>query len=316
MHGLIPIVKKELADHLSSYRFVLLFALIAMLSLITVYMAGINITKDLEGGTKPRLVFLMLFTAPGVQFSLAQFVAFFGPLIGLILGFDTINRERNEGTLSTLLAQPIYRDTVVNGKFLAGLVVVTIMLVAIVLVITGLGLITIGVVPGLEELGRIGIYLLLSILYITFWLGVAMLGSIVFRSVATSALAALALWLFFSFFVSLGAGVVAGAVAADTSDPTTVLHRLKLEHALSLLSPMELYTRGTMAIIDPMRRTTQAFIQMGRMEQLSLARFSGPLALSQSVLVVAPYIITLIAMTIICFGVSYTVFMRQEIRSL
>jgi ABC-2 type transport system permease protein len=204
------------------------------------------------------------------------------------------------------------------GNFLSPItaVVVTIMMVSIVLVITGLGLITIGVVPGMEELGRIGIYLLLSILYITFWLGVAMLGSIVFRSVATSALAVLALWLFFSFFVSLGAGVVAGTAAADTSDPATLLHRLKLEHALSLLSPMELYTRGTMAIIDPMRRTTQAFIQMGRMEQLSLARFSGPLALGQSVLVVAPYMITLIAMTLICFGVSYTVFMRQEIRSL
>jgi hypothetical protein len=69
------------------------------------------------------------------------------------------------------------------------------------------------------------------------------------------------------------------------------MQRLKLERTLSLVSPMELYTSGTIAIIDPMRRTTRLFVPMGRLERLSLERFSGPLSLGQSVLVVAPYII-------------------------
>jgi ABC-2 type transport system permease protein len=134
VNGIKTILKKELADHFSSYRFIILFALIAMVGLITAYMAGMNIKQGLEGVTKPRFVFLMLFTTSGALFSLSQFVAFFGPLIGLILGFDSINREKNEGTLSKLLSQPIYRDAVVNGKFLAGVVMVAIMMVAIVLV--------------------------------------------------------------------------------------------------------------------------------------------------------------------------------------
>jgi ABC-2 type transport system permease protein len=52
------------------------------------------------------------------------------------------------------------------------------------------------------------------------------------------------------------------------------------------------------------------------MENISMSRFSGPLPLGQSILIVIPYIISLVAITIICFAVSYTVFMRQEIRSL
>jgi ABC-2 type transport system permease protein len=317
MHGLRPIVNKELADHFSSYRFVLLFALIAMVSLLTVYTAAITINRDLAGVAKPRFVFLMLFTSSGVKFSLTQFVAFFGPLIGLILGFDMINRERNEGTLSKLLAQPIYRDTVVNGKFLAGVTVISIMLVAIVLLVTGLGLVVVGVKPGGEEVGRIVLYLLLSILYISFWLGVAILFSIVCRNVATSALAALAAWLFFSFFIQLGATIVANALTPDADrNPLAMLEQAKIERAVSLVSPMELYTSGTLTIINPMRRTTRSFIQMGAMEQMSLARFSGPLPLGQSVMVVLPYIITLIALTAVCFAVSYTIFMRQEIRSI
>ncbi len=316
MQGITTIFKKELSDHFSSYRFLILFALIAMVSLITAYMVNLHISKDLEGVAKPEYVFLMLFTSSGIQFSLVQFVAFFGPLIGLMLGFDTINRERNEGTLSKLLSQPIYRDSVVNGKFLAGVTVITIMMVSIVLVITGLGLIMVGVVPGFGELWRIIIYLVLSIIYISFWLGVAILFSILFRSVATSALAALAIWIFFSFFLSLGANAVASTVTSDESDPGYMARRVKIERAISLASPLELYTDATATIMDPMRRTSRAFIQIGFKEKLSMSRFSGPLPLSQSFLVVLPYIITLVAITVLCFAISYTVFMRQEIRSI
>ena len=317
MHGIKAIFKKELADHFSSYRFMILFALIAMVSLITAYMAGLNIRQDLAGIAKPQFVFLLLFTARGALFSLVQFVAFFGPLIGLILGFDTINRERNEGTLSKLLSQPIYRDAVINGKFLAGVAMISIMMVSIVLVITGLGLRMVGVVPGFEEIFRILIYLVISIVYISFWLGVAILFSILFRSIATSALAALAVWIFFSFFVSLGASVVADALAPDAggSGPEAVIRHAQIQKAFTLISPMQLYTEGTATIIDPLKKTTRSIVLVGPMERMSLSRFSGPLPLGQSIIVVFPYIIFLVAITAICFAVSYMVFMRQEVRS-
>jgi ABC-2 type transport system permease protein len=320
VRGIKTLIKKELADHFASYRFTIIFALIAMVSLITAYMVGLNIRNELEGVVKPRFIFLMLFTSPGAMFSLVQFVAFFGPLVGLVLGFDTINRERNEGTLSKLLSQPIYRDVVINGKFLAGVVMISVMMASIVLVITGLGLIVMGIIPGLEEIWRIFIYLVISIIYISFWLGVAILFSILFRSTATSALAALAVWIFFSFFIPLGASVLANAFAADSVDanPESVMRRAKIIRAFILTSPMELYTDATATIIDPTRKHARSVISMrhGPMESLSMARFAGPLPLVQSFLIVVPYIISLIALTVVCFAISYAVFMRQEIRSL
>jgi len=318
LYGVKAILRKELSDHFSSYRFIILFALIAMVSLITVYMVGLNIKQNLEGVAKPKYIFLMLFTSSGAMFSLADFVGFFGPLIGLILGFDTINRERSEGTLSKLLSQPIYRDTVLNGKFLAGVSVIAVMMVSIVLIITGLGLSMVGVIPGIEEVWRIAVYLAISIVYISFWLGLAMLFSILFRSVATSSLAAMAVWIFFSFFISLGANAVAGALTpeASGSNPEALLRRARIEKAISLMSPKQLYEDSTVTIIDPMRKTNLPFVRVGMMEKISLSRFSGPLPLSQSILVVLPYIISLLAITVVCFAISYIVFMRQEIRSL
>lgn len=319
MQGIKTIIKKELADHFSSYRFTIIFALIAMLSLITAYMVGLNIREELSGIAKPQFIFLMLFTSSGALFSLVQFVAFFGPLVGLVLGFDTINRERSQGTLSKLLSQPIYRDVVINGKFLAGVVMISVMMVSIVMVITGLGLIVLGIIPGLEEIWRIIIYLVISIIYISFWLGVSILFSILFRSTATSALAALAVWIFFSFFISLGASVLANALNAEPAgdDPQVVMRRANIVKAFILTSPMELYREATATIIDPTRKSTpRSMVTVGPLENLSMSRFAGPLPLIQSFLIVAPYIITLIAITVVCFAISYIVFMRQEIRSL
>lgn len=317
MHGLKTIIKKELADHFSSYRFTIIFALIAMASLITAYMTGLNIRHALEGVAKPQFIFLRLFTTSGALFSLVQFVAFFGPLVGLILGFDTINRERSQGTLSKLISQPIYRDTVINAKFLAGVVLISVMMVSIVLVTTGLGLITLGIVPGLEEIFRILIYLVISIIYISLWLGIAILFSVLFTSTATSALAALAVWIFFSFFVTIGVSVLANALTSGAENANTedLVRRAKIVKSFSLASPMQLYSDATATIIDPMRKSARAIVTMGPMENLSLSRFSGPLPLSQSVLIVGPYIISLIALTVICFGITYAVFIRQEIRS-
>jgi len=318
MSGIGAIVKKELADHFSSYRFTILFALIAMVSLITTYMVGTGLREELSGGATPRFVFLMLFTSTGPLFSLVQFVAFFGPLIGLVLGFDSINRERGSGTLSKLASQPIYRDAIINGKFLAGVSTISILLTSILLVVTGLGLKLIGVVPGVEELWRLVLYLVISVFYISFWLGISILFSILFRGIATSALATLALWIFFSFFVSMGASVVADAVVPGdkSKDPELLIKKLRIERGISLASPMQLYNDSTAIIIDPMRKTTQSLVLMGPIERLSSARFERPLALSQSIYVVIPHMISLIALTFIFFGVSYAVFMRQEIRSM
>jgi len=318
MTGIGAIFRKELADHFSSYRFVILFALIAMVSLITAYMVGTSLRQELSGIAKPKLVFLMLFTSTGPLFSLVQFVAFFGPLIGLVLGFDSINRERSTGTLSKLASQPIYRDSIVNGKFLSGVVTIAIILVSILLLVSALGLTLLGVVPGIEEVWRIFIYLIISIFYISFWLGVSILFSILFRGIATSALATLAVWIFFSFFVSMGASVVADSMAPldqeAAKDPEVIMRHVRIKRNVSLLSPMRLYDDSTATIIDPMRKTTGSLVLMGALERLSSERFQRPLALSQSIYIVLPHIITLIAITFICFGLSYYVFMRQEIR--
>jgi ABC-2 type transport system permease protein len=311
------ICRKELADHFSSVRFLILFCLILMVALVSTYMAATHVREALEGMSKPSQVFLLLFTTPGKFFSVVQFIAFFGPLLGIIMGFDAINRERQYRTLAKLVSQPIYRDAVVNGKFLAGVAAVATALVSLMLLLTGLGLFTVGVAPGWEETGRLLVYLVVSIAYVSFWLGLAILFSILFRALATSALAAVALWVFFSFFIGFAADLAADAVAPvrNPRDAEEVVANRRVADAASLVSPAVLYSQATSTILDPYRRTRSNLVLTGPMERLSLERFQNPLPLDQSILVVWPYLTLLAALTLVCFGLSYVVFMRQEIRS-
>jgi ABC-2 type transport system permease protein len=319
MHGLLVMYRKELEDHFSSTRFILLLTVILMVSLVTTYMVGTGLRKELEGFAKPSMVFLLLFTSTGALFSLVQFIAFFGPLIGLILGFDAISRERASRTLSKLLSQPIYRDAVINGKFLAGLTIIGLMQLSIVLLISGMGLWVLGVVPGWEEVGRLLVYLVVSTVYIGFWLAVSILFSILFRGMATSALAALALWIFLAFFMALGSSLAADVISpippGQSSDPSAILSHERTREIVSSFSPITLYSQATATILDPTRNTTRSLILMGPMERLSLSRFQNPLPLGQSALIVMPHLILLVAVTIVCFAICYACFMRQEIRS-
>ena len=227
MRGLWAVYRKELEDHFSSTRSILLLTVILMVGLVTAYTVGSGLRKELEGMAKPSLVFLLLFTSTGAVFSLAQFIAFFGPLIGMVLGFDAINRERSARTLSKLLSQPIYRDAVINGKFLAGLTTIAIMLLAIMVLISGIGLLVLGVVPGWEEIGRMAVYLVVSVIYIGFWLALSILCSVLFRGMATSALATIALWIFFAFFMALvakqAADVIAPIPSGASENPEAIL---------------------------------------------------------------------------------------------
>lgn len=314
---MFTIFRKEIADHFNSTRFLILFCLVICVASLTTYMVSMNLRSELGSGTKLQHLFLMLFTTSGQFFSLTQFIAFFGPLIGIIMGFDSINRERNEGTLSKLLSQPVYRDAIINGKFLAGIVTISIMFVSLILLLSGMGLVVIGVVPTAEEIARLVLYMMISIVYIAFWLGLAILFSILFRSIGTSALAGVAMWILVSFFVGFGSGLIADAVApVEEGNPDQILKNQRIAETIRKVSPVNLYSDATATIMDPYRKTTKSFVLIGPMERISMSRFNSALPLGQSILVVAPYLITLLALTVVCFGFSYVIFIKQEVRAI
>jgi len=315
MSGMMMVFRKELADHFTSWRFIILFFVVLLAGVFAIYVAAQNIRGTVTETT--QFVFLGLFTTSGEALpSFLTFIVFFTPIVGVALGFDAINSEKNSGTLSRLLSQPIFRDAVINGKFLAGIVTIAVMLVSIVMLVAGLGLRMIGVPPSSEEVIRLMAFLAIGIVYGGFWLGLAILFSLLFQRVATSALASIAIWIFFIFFMYMLAGVIANILAPVDQSSTSeeLLKNAGIQLTAMRVSPIMLFNEAMIVLLVPGART------MGQIFQLQTSASTAwmlptPLSLGQSLLSVWPHLVSLIALTVVCFAISYIKFMREEIRS-
>ncbi|MGQ0569366.1 MAG: ABC transporter permease [Armatimonadota bacterium] len=308
--GLWAVVLKELADHLSSVRMRLLEGLILFTALATVYSATQTLRQTV--GEDPFL-YLKIFTT--AQDPLPSFVAFMGfliPLTAIALAFDSINGEYMRRTMSRVLAQPIYRDALLMGKFLAGMATLGTTLLALWLIVTGLGILRLGVVPETREVGRGLAFLIATLAYGGVWLALALLFSVVFRQPASSALATIAVWLFFAVFWEILAGMVFNIVSNFiTGGPETELALANFRLFLSRISPNTLYSETVLALLNPDVRALGPVL----ITQLEGAVRGTLLPLSQSLLLVWPQFTGLIAAVILLFTWAYVLFQRQEVRA-
>jgi len=307
------IVRKEISDHVRSWRFLILIGIIALTCLGSMYTALTNIGNAVKPNDPAgTFFFLKLFTiSDGSLPSFFVFISFLGPLLGISLGFDAVNSEQNNGTLSRILAQPIYRDYLLNAKFLAALTVISVMFFALSFLVLGIGLITIGIPPTPEEFLRIVAFTVLGIIYVAFWLNLSILFSVRFRKPATSALSGIAIWLFFSVFYRMIVGLISKAFApSQFAPPYQLIGFEELKIGLLRLMPNQLFSEATTTLLMPSVRSLGPLT----MEQV-YGTLPGPLPLSQSLLLVWPQVTGLIAATVLCFVLSYISFMRREIRS-
>jgi ABC-2 type transport system permease protein len=307
------VATKELADHLLSVRFVVLLVLVGLVAAGSVYAAAGGIRDAASQVTGAPALFLQLFTVAPDRFpAFFALIGFLAPLLGIAFGFDVINGERAQGTLPRLLAQPIHRDDVINGKFVAGLAVIALMLVALALSVTGIGLVRLGIVPTLGEVGRFVAWLVVAIVYVGFWLAFSTLCSVGLRRAATSALVAIAAWLVLTLFATLLVGLVADVLAPVSSGTSAdqVITNAALQQNLSRLSPSTLYQEATVVLLNPEARTV-GFVLPQQVDQA----IRSELTFEQSLLLVWPQVVGLVALTAACFVAAYLLFLRQEIRA-
>jgi ABC-2 type transport system permease protein len=303
--GLGVVVLKELSDHLAGARMRVLELLVVLIALAAVFSA---ITQVRDVTAQDPFLFLRLFTTARDPLpSFVAFLSFLVPLMAIGLGFDAVNSEHSRRTLSRILSQPIYRDALLFGKFIAGLTTLAISLIVLWLLVIGLGLVMLGVPPDGPEMGRALIFLCVTIAYAGVWLALAMLFSVVFRSPATAALVTLGLWLFLSvIWTSLAPAIAEAFVPAD--DQAMLVTTAQM---LARLSPSTLYGETVLALLHPTTRTLGPVY----LSQLQGAVMGAPLPLWDSVMVAWPQIVGLVAASILLFVGGYVAFQRQEVRA-
>lgn len=299
-------VNKEISDHVKSWKFIIIVALILFTTFASMY-SILNLIKNNASAINKgdNFLFLKLFTATsGSLPNFMTLISFLGPILGIALGFDLVNSEQNRGTISRVLSQPIPRDYFITSKFVSASALVFLLIFSIGFLVMGAGLISIGLPPTLGEFLRIFIFLFLSGVYVAFWLNLGILFSIIFEKSATSALASLAVWLFFTVFYSMLVKIAAGSIASNPFELK------QLTAIFSRISPNYLYNELTTILLTPSIRTLGGL----SFEQMQGA-IPSTLSLDQSLILVWPHFTALIAASLICFAISYLSFMRKEIRA-
>jgi ABC-2 type transport system permease protein len=308
MAGTFTVATKELRDQFGSKRFLIMFGLVLLLSTLSAYQ-GVDFIRDYE-----EMGFLNIFSGTKFDFSFIQIMGFFGPLLGLALGFDAINKERANGTLSILLGQPIFRDSVINGKFIAGAAALATLTLGTIGIVSGLAIPMLGFGPTGMEASKILAFTLLTVVYLLFWLSLGILYSVLAKRMSISFMASIATWITFSIVISILASVIAGIMVplpggdfrmpSDKSDfktspefMETEKQRYVIQSSIENISPTNLYEKAASHILS-----------MGFNKFMRARTLTEVLAASWA------NIATIIVGLVICFSASYIVFLRSEIR--
>ncbi|WP_083505249.1 ABC transporter permease [Pedobacter ginsenosidimutans] len=309
------IIRKEIADHIRSWRFLVLVGLVLLTFVASLYVSVSNIRTAFTNTNDPDHAFMYLKLLTSTDNAMPPFhvlLSFLAPLLGISMGFDAINSEQNNGTLTRLLAQPIYRDNLLLAKFSSAIMIVGMLFLSLTLLMIGGGLVLTGVRLEAQELIRIMGFVFVTLLYVAFYLSLSILLSIVFRQPATAALSALGLWLFFTVFYPIIVNLVIRAFLPDPAYLTQAQVMGYNEFILDMMriAPNQLYTDAATTLLMPSIRSLGPM----SMEQMAGA-IPSPLPVKESLMIVWPQLSGMIAASTGCFAIAYYLFMRREIRS-
>lgn len=306
---------KEITDHIRSWRFIVLLALIVLTFIAAMYTSLSNIKPIAGNAQNPDQNFLYLKLLTVTDNTIPPFhifLSFLAPLLGIGLGFDAINSEKSNGTLIRLMAQPVYRDSLLLAKFSSALLIISSLFIVLTLLMIGTGLILTGVRMEPDELLRVTGFVFITITYVAFWLSLSMTLSIVLKQAATSAITGIGLWLFFTVFYQIVVNLILRSLLPDPSQLTQEQAIRYNDVVLNIMrvSPNQLYTDAVTTLLMPSVRSLGPLT----MEQMAGA-IPSPLPFTQSLLLVWPQFSGLLAAMTCCFALAYYLFMRREIRT-
>ena len=210
----VTIARKEFFDHVRSRKFLVILAILLIVATIGIlngisdYHAQVKQYDSLQGlissasggdsglpeymTLKPSV--LLVFYQMGTLFVMI------GGILGIAMGFDLVTREKESKSLKILLAHPAYRDEVINGKALGGIVAIALAL-GIVLVLSLGTLLVAGIVPDGSEFATILLFSAITFLYIFTCFAIALLMSTICQESGKSLIYSLIVFIVLGFLV-------------------------------------------------------------------------------------------------------------------
>ncbi|MEA1993755.1 MAG: ABC transporter permease subunit [Euryarchaeota archaeon] len=245
------VTRKEFMDHISGKRFLVIFAVLLLLTSLSLYngvknyhgeldeykrnLSSIderkaeyerNIKKvekeDPEQAEQMRDYMLDFMPhKPSVLRVFQEMHGYFtvvGLILALALGFDLISQEKETGSLKSLLSHPVFRDSVLNGKILGALMALGFAMVIVSLLSVGV-LMSYGLIPTRSEILRMSVFMLLSLLFLLSYFSIGFMSSTLGKNSGQSILIALGLFVLLTIGLPIAGELIADTLVEESPDP-------------------------------------------------------------------------------------------------
>ncbi len=311
---IFAIAQKEFSDSVWSPRFYLILGIFMTALLVNGYQAGQNISgmsgRGYFGGLSPFMMGFMNF---------ASQMSMLGPLIAIVLGFDTIVKERKSGSLNVLLTHPVYRDQVITGKLIGMMVTLGIVVVIAVGASMGVMLGVSGITVSVELISRIIVFMILAFLFMLSYLSLSVAVSTFTKESSDSLIYSIAVWLVLGLLLSMvaytAAGIIAGQQMFEVSsdDPSSVEKMEKINKIAQNIMSLSPSTHFTELVTGPQKSGIIIGGRLGEKPSEMQGLFDTGFTLSYWVGQNWVNLIVLSVIPVILLLISYMVFMRQDI---
>jgi ABC-2 type transport system permease protein len=218
---ILIVAQKEFSDHLTSRKFLVILALLLMFALFGMHQGVDQYNRYLEeynqqlqtvggpmGMMPERPSILIIFR------QLESSLMVFGGVLAIATGADLVSKEKESRSLKTLLARPVYRDEVINGKAFGGMAALGVAL-AVAFTLTFAVLLVCSIVPTADEVVAVLIFGLASFLFLLAFFALALALSVVVKESGHAVVYGLALFFALAYLLPMFGMVLAGAVAGD-----------------------------------------------------------------------------------------------------
>ena len=241
--GLFNVARKEFIGHLTSKRFIVILGLFLIISALAMhqgidnynerldaYKEQISQIKEVEGiepgymPDKPSIMLVFMF--------MSSYILMLGAILAIAMGFDLLSKEKETKSLKSLLSCPVFRDEIINGKALGGILAL-VFAIGIALIISFAMLLIFSIVPDLDEFTRIALFGVVSVLFLLSYFSIALMTSTVSRDSGRALIYALIILFALSFFMPTFEGLVAESVVGEPPEFPGVHRSFRIVEAAS-----------------------------------------------------------------------------------
>lgn len=220
----IIVAGKEFRDHIQSKRFLIIFGILLLVVFLSLNngLTNYNERLDTYKAVTSRIQSAPQGNTPMPQkpsplmifYSMISYFTPIGAVLAISMGFDLISKEKEEGSLKSLLSHPLFRDNVIVGKLVGALGVFTIVIFIVTLICTGF-LMIYGLSPSGDETVRIAAYMLFSLLFLITFFSIALACSVIAPSSGLSVTYCIGIVIVISFMLPAIGTAVAEKVAGQ-----------------------------------------------------------------------------------------------------